>query len=368
MNVFCLDFLHSFHSFHSFFLPTNPQKKMASEANQDMSKKRKINQQTSPKISFHYKDSFLLRMLALGLCDQKSTFATLTNHRLYDKNIMIHMLVPYLFTGQVIHECYSDDIAFDHVNHRMYVLNSVENCVHIFTLNGKQWLGKFGSTGRKPLQFNRPLALAVHPYSFHLYITDSINHRVQVVDIIRTDSGVDCRFVREFGTFGVLKYPHGIACDPSTGLIFVSDNHQHDVFVFDSHDSLLYKFGQNGKQNRRIYYPKKIRIDPIRNEIFVIEGAIGNTGLSVFSASNGMFLRRICTTQSPHCFYPEDFVLSSNREIITSGSFSKRLLVFNRDTGLFVRTIITDFYTECININPKNNMIYIGSYDGCPYT
>lgn len=329
---------------------------MASEANQNMSKKSKI--------SFHDNDSSLLRLLALGLCDPKSTFATLTSHHLYDKNIIIHVLIHYLYTGHVIHGCHSDDIAFDHANQRMYVLDSVEDCVHIFTINGKQWLGKFGSTGTQPLQFNRPLALAVHPYSFHLYVTDNINHRVQIVEIIRTDSGVDCRFVREFGTFGVLKYPHGIACDPSTGLIFVSDNLQHDVFVFDSHDSLLYKFGRNVKQDSRLYHSKKIRIDPIRNEIFVIDGGRGNAGLSVFSASNGMFLRRICTNQSHHLFYPEDFVLSSNHEIIVSGCFAKHLLVFNRDTGLLVRTIITDFYPECVNINPKNNMIYIGSYDG----
>ncbi len=95
-----------------------------------------------------------------------------------------------------------------------------------------QYLGQFGSPGSGPGQFNQIGGIAINPISGDLYVSDSGNDRVQQF----SPEGV---YETQFGSFGSgngqLWYPSGIALDSSG-----------DVWVLDNYNGRMEEFSPSG--------------------------------------------------------------------------------------------------------------------------
>ena len=206
----------------------------------------------------------------------------------------------YLFPDEPIEGFLNPvDIALGS-NGRIYVSDSGSNRVHVFTEHGRHYQQDIGQG-----QFERPTGLAVNnatdellvldtPASrlvvfdeqdldikrivgregkesegFHyptnitvardgrVYITDSLNYRIQVLD-------PGLAFSKRFGAAGdgpgYFSRPKGIATD-SEGHVYVVDALFDNVQIFDSEGRLLLAFGSPGSGRGEFWLPNHVFID-----------------------------------------------------------------------------------------------------------
>lgn len=123
---------------------------------------------------------------------------------------------------------------------RVIVTDPPAHAIHVFDFTRKKYFRIQGGNGRR-LQW--PTAVTVDAED-NIYATDSGSGLVLVYD-------PQGKFLRAFGDRegeGVLDQPDGIAIDPETGHLYVSDSPRHLIFIFDHDGNTLARFGTAGKQ------------------------------------------------------------------------------------------------------------------------
>ena len=143
---------------------------------------------------------------------------------------------------------------------------------------------KFGNEGcGDDGQFHNPVGVAVDG-SGNIYVADQVNHRIQVFN----SGGV---FQFKFGTpgrgdgtgDGQFNSPEGVAVDGS-GKIYVADQANHRIQVFDSGGVFQLKFGTTGSGDGQFNSPYGVAVDGSGN-IYVAD--THNHRIQVFSGIQG---------------------------------------------------------------------------------
>ena len=165
-------------------------------------------------------------------------------------------------------------------NHGNILVVDGNHLVWMFTADG-EFVKAVGREGRNPLEFKRPTGIAIHPQSAKMYVSDTENHRIQILN-------PDLSFNHEFGNDVdgcCLEYPWGLAFD-STRNLYVTDGANHFVKVYTAEGEFLRKFGGEGVRNGEFNYPTCVSID-CDDTVYVSE--YSNHRVSVFSW-DGRFL------------------------------------------------------------------------------
>lgn len=159
-------------------------------------------------------------------------------------------------------------IAIDRDRGRLYVADtahteSKEHGVKVFSLDGKL-IGKVGKgKGNDKGEFLFPTYLAVDREG-NLYVTDSLNCRVQVFSA----SG---EYLRSYGqrgdAWGNFARPKGVAID-SFGNVYVADSDWSNVQIFNQKGQILLFFGGRGPIPGMLKNPTAVAIDK-QNHIYV---------------------------------------------------------------------------------------------------
>ena len=194
------------------------------------------------------------------------------------------------------------------------------HCVSVYKPNGKK-LFYFGSHGSSPGQFESPNGVAVDPEG-NIYVADTWNHRVQKFTsngFFVTEAGCrgtgplqlyhprgiaasgnriyvgdlncsikvlnsDLTFCSTFGKKGSSKGQFDgighIACESSTGNVYVSDSHNNRIQVFTAEGKFVRMFGKQGKEKGKIDCPFGMAVDS-NGMVYVSE--IANNRVSVFN-------------------------------------------------------------------------------------
>jgi len=149
----------------------------------------------------------------------------------------------------------------------IYVTDSVNNRVVVFSDLDGSFLFSFGSTGTSNGQFKAPIGIAA-AVDGSVIVADSGNSRIQVFD----GNG---NFLRQFGNTGTgpgkLITPTGVAVD--IGLpyhVYVTDFANNRVAVFDSTGNFLYAFGSTGTGNGQFKGPWGINVS-LTGALFVTD-------------------------------------------------------------------------------------------------
>lgn len=165
-------------------------------------------------------------------------------------------------------------IALDSNNRVLYVVDAEKQKVFVFDADNFKLLRTIGNPPRhegddEPGYFAFPTNAAVDKEG-NLYVTDTINNRVQIFD-------AEGNFISTFGKNGdapgFLQRPKGIAIDPD-GHIWVADTIQGLVQIFDKEGHLLAFFGGPGILVGQLGLPTGLTFDK-QNRVFVTEQLSG---------------------------------------------------------------------------------------------
>ena len=146
-------------------------------------------------------------------------------------------------------------LAFDPGRGVLWAADTGAHCLVGFGPEGRE-VARIGERGSGDGQFNYPVAVAVDGNG-RLYVTDSMNFRVQVLE-------ADGRFVRAFGRAGNgpgdFDKAKGIAVD-ADGHVYVVEGLHDVVHVYDADGRLLTVVGASGSAAGEFVLPAGIHID-----------------------------------------------------------------------------------------------------------
>ena len=139
---------------------------------------------------------------------------------------------------------------------KLFVADAGQHRVLVFNLQGQR-ITQFGQRGAAPSEFNYPTHLASDTNG-HLFVTDSMNARVQILDRQTGQSrGVIGRLGDGSGQF---SKPKGVAVDRA-GHVYVVDAAFDNIQIFDQQGRFLLAFGSMGAQPGEFWLPAGIAID-----------------------------------------------------------------------------------------------------------
>jgi len=131
-------------------------------------------------------------------------------------------------------------LAFDPVNQRLYVAETLAHAIRVFDENGND-LFSIGERGEAETQFNFPSHLAFA--NNRLFVNDTMNFRIQILS-------PEGQHLQTFGKHGVgsghLTQPKGVAVD-SMDHVYVADALSNQVQIFEQDGTFLLGFGGAGE-------------------------------------------------------------------------------------------------------------------------
>ncbi|UFS71062.1 SMP-30/gluconolactonase/LRE family protein [Geomonas sp. RF6] len=146
-------------------------------------------------------------------------------------------------------------IAFSRKNRHLYVSDTLNHRVLVLDLGGT-YVSHIGERGHLPGQLNFPTDLFVDKEG-EVYVTDALNSRVQIF----SPEGALLKYFGKAGdTSGYMSKPKGVAVD-SDGHIYVADAMFSAVQIFDRSGRTLLDFGQHGTRPGEFWMPSGIYID-----------------------------------------------------------------------------------------------------------
>ena len=131
-----------------------------------------------------------------------------------------------------------------------------------------QYIDRFGENGDGPLQFSRPQSLAVDDEGF-LWIADSCNHRIQVVDWREDKPRSVAIYGSQGSDVGQLKFPYGLTL-LSQQRVLISEFGNHRVQCWSRTGEPISSWGSVGKEPGQLNQPWAVAVDS-KERIYVVD-------------------------------------------------------------------------------------------------
>jgi len=165
---------------------------------------------------------------------------------------------------------------------------------------------EFGSSGDDDGEFDQPSGLALDTDSDFLYVADTDNYRIQIIDVDGSCSGNDeladdvC-FIDEFGKFGdddgEFDQPSGLALDTGSDFLYVADTGNDRIQIIDVNgncdsgdndyiaDDICFvaEFGTSGDDDGEFDQPSGLALDTGSNFLYVAD--TGNDRIQIIDVN-----------------------------------------------------------------------------------
>ena len=165
----------------------------------------------------------------------------------------------------------SDNTVFVAANH----------CVKKFTLEG-QFIASVDSRGSGRLQFNEPWAIAYNSTNNRVYVCDTLNHRITILNHDLTFHG---SFGSKGSETGQFNWPEGVSVDRK-GNVLVADYLNKRIQVFDASGHYLLSITHT-TPGQQLQCPSSVSVGP-DDCVYVVE--YDSARVSVFD-ENGKYIK-----------------------------------------------------------------------------
>ncbi len=252
----------------------------------------------------------------------------------------------------------------------VFVTDFYNHRVQCFRSDGtplKQW----GSLGTADGEFTHPSSVTAlagpqdrdHPSRNHVFVIDNYNHRIQVFDI---DGSFICKWGSLGRADGEFAFPSSATVlvrsqDPINDLVYIVDTCNHRVQVFNREGLFLNKWGTCGTNNGQFKYPRGIEVHPTRDLVFISEFA--GHRIQAFR-SDGIFLFKWGSegSEDGQFSFPRDLALHPIRELLFVTDYGNhRIQVFDLDGNFVCKWgSVGEFHDpSCIAVHPTNDVVYV---------
>jgi YVTN family beta-propeller protein len=209
-------------------------------------------------------------------------------------------------------------------------------------------LGTTGTAGSDAAHFSFPVPGAVDPVNNHLFVTDTGNHRVQVLD---TGSLAVVATIGVTGVAGAdnahLDRPGGVGFDSSTGRLFVADTANQRVQIFDSKSfayvATIGTTGSIGSDAVHFDLPGSASVNPATHQLYVAD--TGNSRVQIFDTGTLALAATLGTSgaagsDTAHLNQPGDAELDpTTNHILVADTGNQRIQVFDTASFAYVTTL-----------------------------
>ena len=162
-----------------------------------------------------------------------------------------------------------------------FILVTDKHKIQKISMDG-EYIKSVGKQGSGTLEFYYPHGITISPLTGHIYIADSGNSCIQVLN-------PDLTFSHTFGTLGSAKgqlnHAKDVAID-NQGLVYVTDHSNGRIQVFTPEGQFLSQFGTKGSSPGQLSQPVGISVN---NKLLYITEE-GNHRISIFT-TDGQFVR-----------------------------------------------------------------------------
>ena len=218
--------------------------------------------------------------------------------------------------------------------------------ISIFSANGER-ITTFGSQGSGPGQLHYPIGVKVDGHG-NILVCDQFNYRIQTF----SPSGT---FMKAVGTHGSgplqFQYAQGIATHPHTNKVYVADTGNHHIQVLNEDMSFSSSFGSEGSNSGQFRWPCDVTFDHDGN-VYVADR--GNHRIQVFTKEN-KYLREFGGLN------PFAVAMDMEDTMYVAEYLDKRISLFTKD-GKFLRSIKSLFRAP-YGVAVSNGLIYVSYAD-----
>jgi len=181
----------------------------------------------------------------------------------------------------------------------------------------------------------KPWGLAINPITELVYVTDREQHQVLVYSQDGTPAFAFGSYGRNTGEF---RRPCGIAFDQVHDRLYVTDKDNHRVQVFSSQGIFVFSFGVRGKKNGQLAFPWGIDVNHVGSLIVVADSR--NHRLQIFN-EQGAFLRKIAD-RGVFFDYPRGVTFDPTGQYVFSTDFNlHHVLCIDVDFKHRCRVVVT---------------------------
>ena len=201
----------------------------------------------------------------------------------------------------------------------MFVVGG-NHCVKKFTLEG-QFIASVGSKGSGQLQFDTPYAIAYNHTNNRVYVCDTWNHRITILNH-------DLKFHGSFGSqgreTGQFNKPKGIAFNRA-GNVLVAGHLNGRVQIFDANGRHLSSITHTGP-GKRLQGPVSVAVGP-NDWVYVVE--IDCPRVSVFN-ENGEYIKSFGKPGDKDGEFDKPFAIAVRDDgyVFVSDTFNYRVQIF----------------------------------------
>ena len=200
------------------------------------------------------------------------------------------------------------------------VFVSSPHCVKKFTLEG-QFIASVGSEGNGRLQFNVPWAIAYNDTNNKVYVCDTVNHRIT---ILNTDLTFHGSFGCKGSDPGQFDKPESITVDLK-GNVLVADYCNNRIQVFDASGHFLSAITHTTPE-QRIQGPSGVSVGP-DSCLYAVE--YGLNRVSIFDAG-GKYIRSFGKREDKDGEFNDPYCVAVDGEgyVHVSDTFNNRIQIF----------------------------------------
>jgi DNA-binding beta-propeller fold protein YncE len=180
-------------------------------------------------------------------------------------------------------------VSIDAIGHRLFVADTTNSRVQVVDSDTLAWIATIGTTeaiGSDNAHFYFPNGVVYDPATNKIFVADSGNDRVQIFD------GSSYSYLATLGTTEVagtdnshFSFPMGLAV--SAGKLYVADFNEERIQIFDtanlSYVATIGTAGVSGNDNAHFYGPSDVKINPETGQVWVTDE--GNSRVEIFDGT-----------------------------------------------------------------------------------